>query len=479
MKNLIQGAVAALFLLTSQFASGQTAVTLDSCRNMAVRNNKAIRIAEENIRGAGYTRSVARAAYLPAIDFTGTYLYNQHKLTLVEDNKYLPVFEFNPQAGTYVPKVVTGADGQPVMNPATGQPVFQEVALLPKSELVKDTHNIFALGFTLAQPVYMGGEIRAMNKIAKFNEEMNRSLRDQAIQDVTYSVDEAYWLVVSLSEKLNLARTYCKLIEDLRRNVGYMLEAGVATQSDLLQIDVKYNEAQLDLMKVENGLSLSRMALAEVCGLPLDSQLVLADESGSHEVTATEALPMLDMQQIYERRNDLGAMRAGISMLKGKEAVAKAAMLPKVALMASYLFTNPNLKDGFSNSFAGSFHVGATVTIPLWHWGGNYNKYRAARSQTAAQQLTLDLLEEKVELQVRQARFKYTEAFKTYEKALSAIANADRNLRNAEEGFKEGVLTMVDVTTAQTGWVKAYSEKIDAEIGIRLCRAYLSKVMGI
>lgn len=478
MKKLIKEGALALLLLSSQIASAQ-AVSLDSCRHMAVRNNKAIRIAEENIRGAAYTRSVARAAYLPAIDFTGTYLYNQHKIALIDDNKYLPVFEFNPQAGTYVPKVVTGADGAPVMNPETGQPVFQEVALLPKSEFVKDTHNIFALGFTLAQPVYMGGEIRAMNKIAKFNEEMNRSLRDQAIQDVTYSVDEAYWLVVSLSEKLNLAQTYCKLIEDLRRNVGYMLEAGVATQSDLLQIDVKYNEAQLDLMKVENGLSLSRMALAEVCGLPLDSQLTLLDESGSHEVTESEALPLLDMQQIYERRNDLGAMRAGISMLKGKEAVAKASMLPKVAVMAAYLFTNPNLKDGFANSFAGAFHVGATVSVPLWHWGGNYNKYRAAKSQTVAQQLTLDYLEEKVELQVRQARFKYTEAFKTYEKALSAIANADRNLHNAEEGFKEGVLTMVDVTTAQTGWVKAYSEKIDAEIGIRLCRAYLSKVMGL
>ena len=470
-----------LLLFSAITAGAQTAVpvALDSCRSLAIHNNKQIRIAEEKIRAAGYTRSVARAAYLPAIDFSGTYLYSSNHTSLLDSDRYLPIMAFNSATGKYEPKVVMQPDGTPLMNPETGLPVFAETALLPKSELEKDMHNVFALGFTLTQPLYMGGEIRALNKIAHYGEEMQKSLRDQAVQDVTYAVDEAYWLVVSLSEKQKLAKKFCELIEEMRRNVEAMLQAGVATQSDMLQTDVRYNEASLDLMRVENGLSLARMALAEVCGLPVDTQMTLADELAPQNPMETPMPEAVDMQQVFSRRNDLAALRAAHSALLGKEKVAMASMLPKVGLTASYLWTNPNINNGFANSFAGGFHAGVAVTVPLWHWGGNYNKYRAAKSEALAFELTIEDAEEKVTLQVRQARFKYSEAFNTYAKAESSIRAAEQNLANAEEGFKEGVMTMTDVNAAQTAWLKAFSEKIDAEIGIRLCRSYLTKVMGL
>ncbi len=93
--------------------------------------------------------------------------------------------------------------------------------------------------------------------------------------------------------------------------------------------------------------------------------------------------------------------------------------------------------------------------------------------------MLLDDMEEKVSLQVNQARYSYSEAFKTYEMTVNNLKSADENLRNAEIGFQEGVLTTDDVTAAQTAWLQANSEKIDAEIGIRLCNAYLSKVAGL
>ena len=122
--------------------------------------------------------------------------------------------------------------------------------------------------------------------------------------------------------------------------------------------------------------------------------------------------------------------------------------------------------------------MGATVSIPIWHWGGNYNHYRAAQSATNAQRLLLEDMEEKVSLQVEQAKFSFQEAFKTYDMTLTNMKSAEANLENAQYGFKEGVLTTDDVIAAQTAWLQANSEKIDAEIGIHLCEVYLSKVLG-
>ncbi len=451
--------------------------TLDSCRNMAIHCNKTIRIAEENIRGAGYERKAAKATYLPGIDFTGTYVYNQRTINLLGEDAKLPTMSFDPSTQSFKYNLLTDPQGNPIKDPATGSYIPTEVAVIPKDAMSFDTHNVFAGAFTLTQPVYMGGQIRALNDITKYAEQLASAARNSVVQDVVYAVDEAYWLVVSLKSKKTLAESFVTLVDTLRYNVNAMLEEGVATRADLLMVDVKLNEAKIALTKVDNGLTLSRMALAQLCGLPVQSDMRLADEDYRPVLTG-ETDYSIDMEEVFARRQDLEVLRQGINVLKGREKLAMGNMLPKVALIGAYSFSNPNLNDGFRKRFGGGFNVGATVTIPIWHWGQHYNHYRSTKSATNAQRMLLEDMEEKVELQVRQAKFSFQEAFKTYNMTLSNMKSAEENLRSAQVGFKEGVLTADDVVAAQTAWLLANSEKIDAEIGIHLCEVYLSKVLG-
>ena len=67
---------------------------------------------------------------------------------------------------------------------------------------------------------------------------------------------------------------------------------------------------------------------------------------------------------------------------------------------------------------------------------------------------------------------------KTYTATRSNLAKAEENLRTAQAGFREGVLTADDVMAAQTAWLKAHSEEIDSEVDVRLCKVYLSKALG-
>lgn len=470
--------ISLLSILCACAAGGSAATfSLDSCRNLALHNNKAIKIAEESVKGAGYERKSAFAAYLPGIDFSGTYMHNQHKIELLGADAKLPTMSFNPTTMKYDYNILTDAQGLPVKDPATGSYIPTEVAVIPKEAMEYDTRNVFAGAFTLTQPIFMGGQIKALNDITKYAEQMAVAMRNNAIQDVVYAVDEAYWLVVSLKEKKRLAESFLTLVDTLRYNVNAMYTEGVATKSDVLKVDVKYNEAKITLTKVENGLSLSRMALAQICGLPIDSQMELEDEQLRHE--SGEIPPLsFNMADVYSRRQDLEALRQGINVLRHREKLAMGSMLPKIALVGAYSFSNPNVNHGFEKKFGGGFNISAAITIPLWHWGGNYNHYRATQSATNASRIALEDLEEKVSLQVNQAKFKFQEAFKTYDMTLSNMKSADENLRCAEDGFKEGVLTTDDVIGAQTAWLQANSEKIDAQIGIRLCEVYLSKVLG-
>ncbi len=456
--------------------AGET-VTLEQCRQLALKNNKSVRMQTEKINVAKYQNDEAFAAYLPGIDFAGGYMYNSRNISIFDSDQLLPVKNFDMSTQSYQFSVVKNPmTGEP-MKDASGQYIFDQVALIPKDAMTFDIHNVFFGALTLTQPVYMGGKIVAMNKITRYARDLAVAMRDNEAQNVIYSVDASYWLVVSLKAKYRLAVSYVNLLDTLQQNVDAMLREGVATRSDKLMVDVKLNSARVDLAKVENGLVLSRMALAQVCGLPVDSDLHTADEdAASIEVSPTEVT--YDMADVYTRRDDLRALEYGVKIYGQQEKVERASMLPSLAVVGAYSFSNPNMYDGFKKRFDGSFSVGAMLTIPLVHWGGNLAKYRAAKAKTAIARLELENARELIDLQVSQASFKAREAVKTYTATTSNLASAAENLRSATLGFREGVMTVDNVMEAQTAWLKANSENIDARIDVYLCDVYLSKVLG-
>ena len=457
-------------------ASSQEPVSLDSCRRMALESNKQLMISRRAIEKAGYQKEEAFAAYLPAIDFAGGYSYNQKNISIFDSDQLLPTKSFDPATGKYEYNLVTNpATGKPLV--VDGQPVPSTVALIPKDAMTFDVHNVFFGAITLTQPIYMGGKIVAMNRITRDAELLARSMHENEAENVIYAVDAAYWQVVSLKAKYDLATSYVALLDSLDRNVHLMFDEGVATRDDVLSVDVKLNSAQVDLTKVENGLVLSRMALAQVCGLPVDVTFPLVDE-GIDEVSLTaEVAKEYNMEEVYARRPDLEALRLGVEIAGHQKQVAMSSMLPNVALVGAYSFSNPNMFDGFKKR-GGAFSVGAMVTIPIWHWGGNYNKYRAAKVDETIMELKLADARSMVELQVRQASFKTSEAYKTYQTASANLESANENLRCANLAFREGVATTDNVLEAQTAWLKAHSEEIDAMIDVHLCNVYLSKCLG-
>lgn len=451
------------------------AVSLDSCRMMALSNNKQLKIADVKVARARYQHKSARATYLPAIDAEASYVYNQKELALIGEDAKLPTMSFNPTTGGYDYNVVKMPGGAPLE--VNGVPVPSEVALLPKSALTYDIHNVFAGAVSITQPLYMGGKVRAMNKIAGYAEQIAGYERNRVVGDVIYDVDVAYWLVVSLKAKERLAQSYVSLLDTLNRNVEAMATQGVATQADVLSVRVKLNEARVDLVKVQNGVSLAKMQLSQLCGLPVDTQMALDDEISD---VLNADLPLIsteyDINEVYNRRNDVNELRLAVKVNEQKAVAERASMLPQIALVGVYSVTNPNSFNGFKNEFGGMFSVGAMVKISLWHWGGNYNKYKVAKSDAVISRITLDDAKEQIALQVRQASYKMQEAMRVYSTARINCDSAEENLRTAELGFKEGLLAVDAVMGAQTAWLKANAEAVDAIVDVRLCKALLDKL---
>ena len=476
------------FLLSFTFTvKAQSFLSLDSCRALALANNKDLLISNEKISAAHYQRKAAFTNYLPNFSATGAYMRNQKEFSLLNNDQKAALSGLGTNlAGPIQQAATETATAHPDLAPLISSLSGKLGAVLPALDqagnslvdaLRTDTRNIYAGAITLTQPLYMGGKIRAYNKITKYAEELAQEQHHGGMQEVIMSTDQAYWQVISLVNKKKLAEGYLKLLQQLDSDVEKMINEGVATKADGLSVRVKVNEAEMTLTKVEDGLSLARMLLCQLCGIDLSSPITLADEN-MEDIPLLTTDPHFDLSTAYENRPEIRSLELATQIYKQKVNVTRAEHLPSIALMGNYMVTNPSVFNSFENKFKGMWNVGVMVQIPIWHWGEGIYKTRAAKAEARIAQYQLQDAREKIELQVNQAAFKVKEAGKKLVMSSKNMEKAEENLRYATLGFKEGVIATSNVLEAQTAWLSAHSEKIDAQIDVKLTEIYLKKSLG-
>lgn len=474
-----------LLLLTAVTGvCGQRVYELDSLRQLALRNNRQLLSGQSRLDAADYTQRAAKTAYLPKVSADAAYIHNSRSTHLLSKDTRTTLESAGETAGAKLQALAQQmAQQSPEMAQllgSLGTPLVQAIGTAGQGVVDAfrtSTYNIYAGSLLLTQPLYMGGRIKALDRIAGYTRQLLGAEYDQATQDVIYSVDQAYWQVVSLAQKRRLAESYVQLLQKLDGDVQKMLREGVATKASTLTVRVKLNEAEMTLTKVEDGLSLSRMLLCQICGLDLTEPLTLADEGAEH-VETTLCETQADTAQAFSARKDLEMLEQAVKIADENVKVVRSLYLPALSAFGAYTLTNPNVYNGFQNKFGGNLSIGVALHVPLWTWGEGRYRVRAAKSLARSQRYLYDEAKEKINLQLNQAQFKVNEAQKKLLMTQKNEEKANENLHYADVGFHEGVIATADLLEAQTAWLQARSERVDAEIDVKMTEIYLNKVMG-
>ena len=476
-----------VLVLLPMTGKAQRLLTLDSCRAMALSNNKQMGVARMKQEVNAHLKKSARTKYLPHVSAIGGYVWMSKEISMLSDDKK----DALNNLGTNAAASLTSSLGSIISQlPAAAQMKIAEdlsefAGTLDNTghglvnSLRTDTHNMFAGSVMVTQPVFMGGAITAANKIADINEEIAANTLEMKRQGTLYNIDLTYWQVVSLRHKQILAESYVALVKKLKSDVQKMIDQGVATKGDGLSVSVRVNEAEMALTQVSDGLALSKMLLCQLCGLPEDEDITLADENKGTLGNVSSELQQMDNADVaMSNRPELKVLQNNVDLSKQTTNVLKAGNLPQVLLTGGYAVSNPNTFNGFEKKFSGFWNVGLLVRVPIWNWGDVKHKVRASKGATAIANMELEDAREKINLQVRQSNFKVKEAKKKLTMAESNVANADENLRMANLAFKEGTASYTTVMEAQTAWQQAQTQKIDAEIGVKLSQVELQKALG-
>lgn len=477
-------------------AQAQQTLTLDSCRAMALRNNKTLSASRLQLDMARYNKKAAKTKYLPHISALGGYELTSREISLLSKDQKSALANAGTNATGALHNDIAGAltnlAQQGILTPEqasnlggmfgqVGSKIGEAVNHVGQNivdAFRTDTRQMYALSVMLTQPIYMGGAIIAANRMAAIGEEMAQNNIEASTQNTLHSIDQAYWTVVSVHHKKQLAESYLAVVKKLDDDVSKMIHEGVATRADGLKVDVKVNEAEMSLTQAENGLALAKMLLCQLCGMDVDSDITLADENADNIVEQADDA-QADRAVAMENRPELKLLQNSADMSRQATKLVRAAYLPQVLLTGGYVATNPNVFNGFERKLSGMWNVGVMVRVPLWNWMEGTYKVRASRIATTIVELERDDIREKIDLQVSQSQFKVKEANRRLAMATKNVENAEENLRCANLGFKEGVIPTTDVMAAQTAWVQAQSQKIDAEVDVKMSQVNLKKALGV
>ena len=431
-----------LLSLLSLPAASET-LTVEACREKALKHNHARQSAAYTTQQAIHTQKAVWAQFFPSLSLEAGVAYDTGEGTLGIDGGMLPV-------GTMS---------------STGFVPSGSFAFFPGVDMKYDVNTLFSGSILLKQPLYMGGKIRASYEMSKWAVELYRQGERKTEAEVIQSVDDAYAKVVKAQEMVLVARKYKDLLEELARNVESAVRHGLSMRNEQLKVAVRLDEVELQLRKAENAHRLACMNLCHVTGMPLNSQLEVSSEYPQTELP--EEVQTTDVSL----RPESAMLQYQTRIAAEQVRVARSQMLPSLALMAKYGYTNGFEVNGRRLLDGWNFGGGVVLSVPLYHFGTNIQKVKAARLKLQMAQEEQADKQEMMILELQQAANNLDEARLEVLLAEKSMVQAEENRQLSEKQYRAGMETLSNCLEAQAAWQKASESLVDAQF-----RRYLAIV---
>lgn len=412
-------------------ATSQT-YTLEQLKDSALQNNIAIRSARHTIDAAQQQRKEAFTKYFPSVSGTGLWF---------NANKGMAKMDIDP-SGMITPEMG-----------ATLSQIFpaEALAALANPISVSMMKNGTIASLTAVQPVFAGGQIINGNKLAKVGEEASRLQLQLSENEVEKTTEGYFWQMVSLQEKMKTVNTVEALLADIAKDVDVAVRAGVALRNDLLQVQLRQNDIESSKLKLNNGLSILRLLIAQYCGLRDTSFTV----SLPQEETMA-ALPQLNPDEALLATPEYQLLGKQVEAASLQKKIAVGENLPTVAVGAGYNYHN--LLDN-DRSFGMIF---ATVSVPISDWwsGTHAIKRRKIEHQKAIEQLEDNA--QLLQIRMQNAWNGVGESYQQLQLAQRSIEQAEENLRMNRNYYRAGTSKMSDLLEAQLLYQQSLDRRTDA-----------------
>jgi outer membrane protein TolC len=421
-----------LYLFTFSPLSAQT-YSLQQLKDSALHNNIAIRSAKHSIDAAQEQRREFFTKYFPTVSGTGLW--------------------FNANKGMAQTDINLSENISPELGMVLAQSLPPEALAILGSPMSISMMKNGTIGSLMAvQPVFAGGQIINGNKLAKVGEDVSRLQLQLSENEVEKQTEQYYWQLVSLQEKMKTIEAVQTLLADINKDVDVAVRAGVAMRNDLLQVQLRQNDVESQKLKVQNGINILRLLLAQYCGLN-NSEFVI--ESAEYVDGSSPQVIKQDCDQALLGTTEYKLLNKQVEATNLQRKMEIGKNLPIIGVGAGYNYHN--LLDN-NHSFAMVF---ATVSVPIsdW-WGGSHAIKRKKIEQQKAEEQLADN-SELLKIRMQNAWNNVEESHQQLQIAQRSIEQAEENLRLNRDYYRAGTSKMSDLLEAQLLYQQSLDRRTD------------------
>ncbi|MCQ2058995.1 MAG: TolC family protein [Bacteroidaceae bacterium] len=408
-----------------------TTLSLQECLDMAIEKSSQTNVASLKVKQMEYTKRSVMSNFFPKIAAAAGYLYSNASLQY----SMIPgVFDLNLEFG-----------------------------------------SIYGAGATVTQPIFVGGKIVSGYKMAKTGAGLASLNNKMQQEDIVCQVEEAYWNCLKAQKMTDVLNEYVQTLSSFKQDVVNAVDLGALTSTDLLEVESKCGQANLDLRKAQNMNRLAAMNLCRLTGLPLVTKIGLEEP-----VTPQENLVAIIQDEFdATRRTEYQMLQAQIEMQRQQINITRADFLPQIAAVGSYSYLNGMTLNDTKLVDDNQFGVMVTGAIPLFQWGEGHNKIRSEKAKLSIMEMERDEAVSKMQLQAMQAENILDEAIMAYSNSETLLSYAQENMKVVNDRYELGAATVSEKLKAQTELQKAQVDRITAMCDLNLAVTSYKKAMSL
>ncbi|MDR1653599.1 MAG: TolC family protein [Prevotellaceae bacterium] len=456
-----------LLAITINPAFSQEVLTLEKCKELALKNNTQVKNAGLSVEIAEQQKKEAFANYFPSVQATGMgFAANKSLITMEMDMSAM----MQPMMQAFTPAIMWAMQQGAPIDP-------NALAALNNSEpqKIEMLKNGMIAGVQATQPVFAGGQIVNGNRLAKTGVEVRQLQKQITENEILLETERYFWQLVSLQEKMKTVENSDAVLARILLDVKVAVEAGLTTQNDLLRVELEQNRLESGKLKLENGLQMIKMALGQKIGVPADSfdiqKLEIEAPIPTIKVSLEKDLGGLQNRPEYKLLDkSVEAAHLQHDMEVGKN-------LPAIAIGAGYNYMNFDMhkENGMKNNFSMLF---ATVSVPIsdW-WGGSH----AIKRKKIELQQAENAKKENIELllqQMQSVQNGLNEAYQQLLLAKKSILSVEENLKISQNNYNAGLTNLSDLLEAQNLLQQARDQYTEAATQYYLKQAEWKQVSG-
>ena len=460
---LLLGAAGTAPEVAAQGAEGAVVLTLDECLRAAGESNADIRGAALDLRAAELQREEAFAEYFPRVSATGFGFYSLNPLLDIGIKDILGDNELSNN----LQDLITTAGA--------------EFGIPPRYTAMQ--HG-YLLGVVAMQPLYAGGRIVNGNRLAELGVKAAGLSADMQKRKTLQGIEQAWWQAASLEDKKVTLERVISIMEELKSSVDAAVGAGLAAETDALQLELRSSETRAALRQVESGQKLIKMSILNSAGIEYSLLRSLSDEDRPYiddislDFSSDEPLSpehyRKDEQEIVSSlaERQLLDLQVDANRLQKKMALGEA--LPQVAVGVAAGYS-----DFLGRGRADALAV-ATISIPLSDWGKTSKKVQRLQTQVQKAEEQRDYLDRQLSLKVASLWVELEARYDALLNSEESLDIATRLFEVARQNYAAGLIGISDLLTAEASYRQAASERADALIAYRnAVKAYQEPVVSL